>query len=161
MCLDCITGLCCSTRSIQTLITVCRVSFHLLLPEFDISKLRLHLIHWSLKYAGVEHPNVQGVSCWPRLECRMAFPTLCLTPEHRMDKRMQWTVGCFPELCFHQFTEAQVLVGLRKQLTNNFVFPTLACATGFNYINNNNNNNKTEHPFPVYTYNINLKLPSP
>ena len=35
---------------------------------------------------------------------------------------------------------AQVLVGLRKQFMNSFVFPTWACAAGFN--NNNNNNNK-------------------
>ena len=42
---------------------------------------------------------------------------------------------CFPEFVF-QFSVAQVLVGLRKQI-NNFVFPTWARAAGFN--NNNNN----------------------
>ena len=39
---------------------------------------------------------------------------------------------------FLSFSAAQVLVGLRKQFMNNFVFPTLACAAGFN--NNDNNN---------------------
>ena len=29
------------------------------------------------------------------------------------------------------FSVLQVLVGLRKQSINNFVFPTLACAAGF------------------------------
>ena len=42
----------------------------------------------------------------------------------------------FPELSFLQFSVAQELVGLRKQFINNFVFPTWACAAGFN--NNNN-----------------------
>ena len=39
----------------------------------------------------------------------------------------------------YHFSMAQVLVGLRKQFINNFVFSTWACAAGFN--NNNNNNN--------------------
>ena len=55
-----------------------------------------------------------------------------------MGSRVQSTVGCFPELYFLQFSVAQVLVGLRKQFINNFVFPTWACVGGFN--NNNNNN---------------------
>ena len=40
-------------------------------------------------------------------------------------------VDCFAEIVF-QFSGAQVLVGLRKQIINNFVFPTYACAAGFN-----------------------------
>ena len=52
-----------------------------------------------------------------------------------MGPRVQPTVGCFPELCFFRFSVAQVLV---TQLINNFVFPTWACAAGFE--NNNNNN---------------------
>ena len=44
------------------------------------------------------------------------FPyTLCLTPEHWMGSMVRSTVGCFPELCFLQFSLAQVIVGLRKQ----------------------------------------------
>ena len=46
--------------------------------------------------------------------------------------RVQSTVGCFPELCLLQFSVAQVLVGLRKQYINNFIFPTKACAAGYN-----------------------------
>ena len=53
-----------------------------------------------------------------------------------MGSRVQSTVGCFlPELCFLQFSVAQVLVGLRKQFINNFIYPTCASAAGFN--NNN------------------------
>ena len=52
-----------------------------------------------------------------------------------MGSRVQSTVGYFPELCFLQFSVAQVLVGLRKQSINNFIFPTWACTAGFN--NNN------------------------
>ena len=48
---------------------------------------------------------------------------------------VQSTVGGFPALCFLQFSVAQVLVGLRKQFINNFVFPSRACAAG---LNNNN-----------------------
>ena len=40
-----------------------------------------------------------------------------------MGSRVQSSVGCFPELCLLQFYLAQVLVGLRKQLTNNLVYP--------------------------------------
>ena len=57
------------------------------------------------------------------------FDTLA---EPWMGWRVQSTVGCFPELCCLQFFVAQVLVGLRKQLLNNFIFPTWACAAGFN-----------------------------
>ena len=67
-------------------------------------------MHWGLKYEGVERPNLQGVSCRPRFECRMTLPTLCLTPERWMGSRMQSTLGRFPELCFLQFSVAQVLV---------------------------------------------------
>ena len=55
-----------------------------------------------------------------------------------MGSRVPSAVGCFPELCFHLFSVAQVLVGLRTQFINNFVLPAWACAAGFN--NNNNNN---------------------
>ena len=51
-----------------------------------------------------------------------------------MGLREQSIVGCFPEFVF-LFSVVQVLVGLRKQFINNFVFPTRACAAGFN--NNN------------------------
>ena len=48
--------------------------------------------------------------------------------------------GCFPELCFFQFSGTHVLVGLRKQFMNNFGFPAWASAADFN-----NNNNKMCH----------------
>ena len=53
-----------------------------------------------------------------------------------MGSRVQSTVGCFPELCFLQFSMAQELMRLRKQFINKFVFPAWACAAGFNNINN-------------------------
>ena len=56
-----------------------------------------------------------------------------------MGSWVQSTVGCFHELCFLQVLVGQVIVGLRKQFINNFVFTTWACAADFN--NNNNNNN--------------------
>ena len=57
------------------------------------------LIHWSLKYEGLERRNLQGVSYLPRFVSGMTFPTLCLTPKRRMGLRGQSTVGCFPEFC--------------------------------------------------------------
>ena len=51
---------------IRTRFTVYSVSFQL--------ELRPQLIHWSLKYQGVELPNSQGVSCWPRFVCGITFP---------------------------------------------------------------------------------------
>ena len=71
----------CCTRLIRILITVCSASFHLLLPEFDISEQRPQLIHRSLKYLGVERHNLHGVSCRPRFECGKTFLTLCLIPK--------------------------------------------------------------------------------
>ena len=82
-------GCVCYTSLIRTLVTVCSESFHLLLLEFDRAELRLQLIHWSLKYQGVERPNLQGVSYRPRFECGMTFPPLCLTPERWMGSRVQ------------------------------------------------------------------------
>ena len=74
----------CCTRLIRTRIIVCSMRFHLLLSEFDILELRLLLISYSMKYQGVERPDLQGVSCRPRLVCRMTFHTLCLIPERQM-----------------------------------------------------------------------------
>ena len=48
-----------------------------------------------------------------------------------MGLREQSIVSCFPEFVF-QFSVVQVLVELRKQFMNNFVFPTWSCAAGFN-----------------------------
>ena len=121
----CVAGL---SMLIWTLITVCSASFLLLLLAFDRIELRPQLIHWSLKYQGVERPNLLGLSCRLRLECGITFPTLCLTQERWMGISLQSTVGCFPELCFLQFSVLysfiQVLVGLRNQFKNNFVFST-------------------------------------
>ena len=44
-------------------------------------------------------------------------------------------------LVVFSFSVAQVLVGFRNKFINNFLFPTWACAAGFNKINKNNNNN--------------------
>ena len=107
-------SVCCS-RLIRTLIIVCSVSFHLLMSEFDILELRLQLIHQSLKYQGVERPNLQGVSCQPRLVCEMTFPTLCLTPECQMGLREQSIVVCFMSFVF-QFSVEQVLWGCESNL---------------------------------------------
>ena len=57
----------CCTRLIRTRIIVCSVSFHLRLSEFDISDLRMQLIHYSLK--------CQGVPAQTRV-CGKPFPTL-------------------------------------------------------------------------------------
>ena len=41
-----------------------------------------------------------------------------------MGSRLQSTVDCLTELCFLQFSVAQVFVLLRKPFINNSVFPT-------------------------------------
>ena len=81
----------------------------MLLLEFDIPELQPQLIHCSLKYQGVERPNMLGLSCWLRFECGMTFPALCLTSECWMGSRVQSTIGCFSELCFLQFSLVQVI----------------------------------------------------
>ena len=131
-------GLAWCIRLIRTLITVCSASFHRLLLEFDIPAVRPQLIHWSLTYQGLERPNLLDLSYRLRFECGMTFPTLCndlLTPESWISSRVQSTVGCFPELCFLQFSVAQVLVGQRKQFIGKNVFPTSDYA---DCLNNNN-----------------------
>ena len=93
---------------------------------FDIPELRLQLIHFSLRYRAVEHPKLRSAACRPRFKCGLTFPTVCLTPERWMGLRDQSTVGCFPELCFLQFSVVQVLVE----------FLIWASAAGFNNKNN-------------------------
>ena len=72
MLLDCV----CSTRLIQTRIIVCSVSFHLLLPEFDIKSCGRSSFIGVQSYQGVERPIMKvflaGLgSCveWPSLHC--------------------------------------------------------------------------------------------
>ena len=64
-----------------------------------------------------------------------------------MGSKAQSAVCCLDEFCFLQFSIAQVLVWLRKQFINNFVFPAWASAPGYN--NNNNSNNRN-----VYHYKL-------
>ena len=116
-------------KLIPTLITVCSASFHLLLLKFNILTLRSQLIHWNLKYQGVERPNLAGLCFRLRFDCGMSFPTMCLIQERWMGSRVQSTIGCFPDLCFLLFSVAQVLVLLRNKFINNLFFPTWACAT--------------------------------
>ena len=87
--------------------------------------------------SSVEHPNLQGVSCRPRLVHGMTFHILCLTPKRKMGLREQSIFRCFPEFVF-QFSVVQVIVGLHRQFINYFFFPTWACAAGFNDKYNNN-----------------------
>ena len=125
----------CCTRLIRTLITVCSASFHLLLIEFDIPELRQQLIHLfevsrrtTLHFARSFLP--------PQLRMWNDLPYSVFDTETRDGFKGAVNVGCFPELCFLQFSVAHVLVELRKKFTNNFVFPAWAYAAGFN--NNNN-----------------------
>ena len=130
-----------NVASLSILYNVNSNSNHGLFSEFPSAstrvrhlELRLQLIYWSLKYQGVERPSLIGLSFRPRFEFGMTFPTMCLIPECWMGSRVQSTVGCFPEMCFLQFSVAEVLVVLRKQYIINFVFLTWACAAGFNNI---------------------------
>ena len=109
---------------------------YVLVLEFDILEQRPQLIHWTSKYQGVESPNLQGVSCQPRFECGLTFPTLCLIPEPWMGSWVQSTTGCFPELFFLQFFMAQVLVGWRTKIYEQLCFLTCTYAAGF-YNNSN------------------------
>ena len=63
---------------------------------FDKLELRPQLIHWSLKYQGLERQNLQGVSSRRRFECGMIFPTLRLIPERCMGSKVQSTVVASP-----------------------------------------------------------------
>ena len=46
------------------------------------TRAALQLSHWSLKYQGIERPNLQGLFCHLTFECGMTFHTLCLTPDY-------------------------------------------------------------------------------
>ena len=117
-------GLVCRTRLMRTLITIYSASFHLLLLEFDILELRPLEFEESWcrpsQFARCFLPAM--VRIWNDLPYTLFW----------MGSRVQSTIGCFPMLSFLQFSVAQVLVGLLKQFINNFVFPALACAVGFN-----------------------------
>ena len=112
------------------IIIVCSTSFHLLLSQFDISVLRLQLIHQSLKYQGVERPKLQSVSYWPRLVCGTTFLPPCLPPERWMGLREQSIVGCFPELYFPVFRGAGAC-GVAKVIYKQFGFSHLGLCCWF------------------------------
>ena len=78
-------GFVCCTRLILTLITVCSASFHLNLSEFDILELRLQLIHWILKYQGVECPNLLGLFRRLMFGCGMTIPTYTVVDTGTLD----------------------------------------------------------------------------
>ena len=62
-----------------------------------------------------------------------------------MSLREQSIVGCFPEFALlFNFSVAQVLERLRKQFKQ-IIFPSWACAAGFNNNDNNNNNNSSQY----------------
>ena len=110
--------------------------------EFNIPELRQQLIQsCSLKFQGIERPNLLGLSCRPRFEYGMIFPTLCLTQYRWICLMVQSTVGCFPELCFLQFSVGLWVV---KTIYKQLCFPTWVCAAGFN---NNNNNNTRQYQY--------------
>ena len=68
----------CHRRRVSGPSMLCKVnsnSYHCLFSEFssgstefDIPELWPPLIHWILKYQGVELPNLLGLSCWLRYE---------------------------------------------------------------------------------------------
>ena len=62
--------------------------------------------------------------------------TVCLMLDGFMGAVNRWLLQC---VCFLQFSVAQVVVELRKQFINYFVFPTWAWKADFN--NNNNRPN--------------------
>ena len=133
-------GLVSCTRLMQTLITVCSASFHLLLLEFDILKLRPLLIHWSLKYQGVEPPNSQGVSCRPKFECGMTFPYIVFDTG-----TLDWFKGAvnrwlLPRLVYSSVSRGADACVITKIIYKQLCFSSWACAAGFNNNNNNNNN---------------------
>ena len=142
------------TRLFRTQIIVCSVSVHLLLPEFDIPELRLHLIYWSSKYQGVERANMEGVFCRPRFVFGMTFPIYTVFGSRTLDGYKgavnRWLL---PRVVFFQVSVAHVLMGLRKQLINNFVCPPWACAAS---LNNNNKTIDTTKLLLFYVYLINL-----
>ena len=81
------------------------------------SELWSQLIHWSLKYQGVERPNLLDLSCRLRYECGMTFSKLCLALECCIDSRVQSTAGLFPELFFLQFSNTPTVKKLAKLTT--------------------------------------------
>ena len=123
-------GCACCTMLIQSRTTVCSVSSLLLQPEFDASELQPQPIHWSLKYQGVERPNLQGVSCRPGYDCGMTFCTLCLTPELWMGLSVQSTVGCFLSCVFFNFRGAGAC-GVAKAIHKQFYFSHLCLCCWF------------------------------
>ena len=58
-------------------------SNHCLFSELPSASVRVRHIRAAAAAHPLEFdvPNLQGVSCQPRLVCGMTFPTLCLTPE--------------------------------------------------------------------------------
>ena len=132
-------GLVCCTRLIRTLIT--------LFSELPSASTRVR----HSRAAATAHPLEFEVS-----RCRTSqFARSFLPAQVRMwidlpytvfyTGTLDWFKGAvipwLPPWDVFSFSVAQVLVVIGKQFINNFVFPTWACAAGFN--NNYNNNIKS------------------
>ena len=85
---------------------------------------------------------LQYISLWLRNLYDYSIFDISMTCHCVTDVVWLSTVGCFPESRFLQFSVAQVLVVLQMQFINNLVFPTWACAAGFNINNKSKNSSK-------------------
>ena len=111
------------TRLIRIRIRVCSASFHLLLPEFDIHKLRLQLIDWSLKYKGVKCPNLHGILVGP--DSNVEWHSLLFFDPGMLDGFQgavnHWLLTC---VVFSSIFRGAGACGVAKAIYKQFVFPT-------------------------------------
>ena len=118
------------TRLIRTRITVCSVSFHMILPKFNILEIRpLHVL-WSLKNQGVEWTKLKRVSC-QKVRMWNDLPYTVIATGTLDGFRVESTGGCFLELCCFQFSVAHVLVGFAKAIHKQFCVSLLCLCCCF------------------------------
>ena len=83
--------------------------------KYNIPELQSQLTHWSLKYQGVQRPNLLSLR-WLRFDCGTG------TLDGFKGTVSHWLL---PWVVFSSISVEQMLVGLQKQLIHNFVFPHL------------------------------------
>ena len=95
----------CNVAGQSVLYKVNSNSKHCLFSELSSASTRVlpQPIYWSLKYEGVERPNLQGVHCRPRFECGMTFPAPSLIPDAGWVQGYSQPVVASPSCVFFNF----------------------------------------------------------
>ena len=128
----------CRLAGLSILYKINANSNHCLFSELPSTSTRVRhtelgpqLIHWNLKCQSVEPPYLKRCFMPAQVQMWNDLPYTVLGTGTLDDSREQSTVGCFPELCFLQFSVVQVLAGVAKAIYKKLCFSYLGLCCWF------------------------------